>query len=70
MTRVQSQDVLCRGFYRLAQVQEKFPVSRSTIYRMMKEDRFPKSVRLSRQLLGWWKDEVDDYCERLRKAAA
>jgi hypothetical protein len=35
----------------------------------MKEEKFPKSVRITRQILGWWKDEIDAHCERLLKSA-
>ena len=57
-------------FNRLDQVLERIPISRSTVYRLMKEGKFPKSVRITRQRLGWPKDKVDAHCEQLLKSAA
>jgi prophage regulatory protein len=70
MAQVQSQDVGFRGFYSLDQVLERIPISRSTVYRLMKEGKFPKSARITRQRLGWSKTEIDAHLEELLAKAA
>jgi predicted DNA-binding transcriptional regulator AlpA len=67
MAQVQSQNVGHRGFYSLEQVRERIPVSRATIYRLIREGKFPRGVRITRQRFGWPKDAVDAHCAQLMK---
>lgn len=41
------------GFYRLPQVLGLIPVSRSTWYAGVKSGRFPKPIRISRNIVAW-----------------
>jgi len=36
-------------------------LSRPTIYRLIKEDKFPKQIKLSERSSGWIEQEVIDY---------
>ena len=56
------------------QVLEIIPVSRTTLYRMEKADRFPKSTYISPNRRVWFEDEiiawqnaVDEYDPRRRR---
>jgi len=43
-------------------------LSRSTIYRLMKENKFPKSIKLSERSIGWVEEEILDYLnKRIRR---
>jgi len=46
---------------KLFEVQELTKLSRSTIYRLMKEGRFPSQIKLSKRSVGWVEKEVVDY---------
>ena len=45
------------------------PVSRATWYRGMHEGLYPKSVVISRGLVGWLKADIDDLLERFTNEA-
>jgi len=46
-------------FLRLGAVQDRTGLSRSSIYRLMGANDFPKAVRLATQGRGWLESEVD-----------
>ncbi|MEZ0246103.1 MAG: helix-turn-helix transcriptional regulator [Methylophilaceae bacterium] len=46
---------------RLPAVLAKTSLSRSTIYRLESEGRFPKRVRLGENSTGWYEHELDEY---------
>jgi len=46
---------------RLNEVKTKVGLSRSTIYRLMQEDSFPKSIILAGRSAAWLESEVDDW---------
>jgi prophage regulatory protein len=46
---------------RLPEVEHKTGYRHTTIYAMMAEDRFPRSVPLGRKARGWVESEVDDW---------
>lgn len=50
---------------RISDVMEIFPVSRMTIYRMVKQNRFPKPVRFGGSS-AWPYREVRDYVDGLK----
>ncbi|WP_330863503.1 AlpA family transcriptional regulator [Acidovorax sp. BoFeN1] len=60
--RVQSMRVL-----RFPMVSELTGLPRSTLYLYMKNDQFPKPVKLGVRSVGWIKEEVDEWL-RLRKS--
>lgn len=46
-------------FLRLAEVRKITGLSRSTIYRLQAEGRFPQSIRISIRAVGWIEHEVE-----------
>jgi prophage regulatory protein len=46
---------------RLAQVCRVTGLSRSLVYQMEAEDRFPKRIRLTERAVGWIEDEVQGW---------
>ncbi|MCE5263158.1 MAG: AlpA family phage regulatory protein [Deltaproteobacteria bacterium] len=52
-----------RGFLRLPQVLEIFPVSKSTWWKGIKEGRFPKPVKLSPRTSAWLRADIDALCD-------
>jgi prophage regulatory protein len=50
---------------RLPAVQQATGLSRSTIYRLMAKDGFPRSVQVTDKLVAWWASEVDSWRQRL-----
>ena len=55
-----------RRLIRLAQVQEILPFSRSYIYELMVQGRFPASVKLisGGRAVGWWEHEIHALAEQ------
>lgn len=45
-------------------VEQKTDLSRSTLYRMEKADRFPKRRQLSPGRIGWLEEEIDQWLEQ------
>lgn len=54
-----------RGFLRLPQVLEIFPVSKSTWWKGIKEGRFPKPVKLTERTSAWLLDDIEALCDRM-----
>jgi predicted DNA-binding transcriptional regulator AlpA len=52
-----------RRIIRMAQLREKFPLSESHIYSLIKQGLFPKPFPLvpGGRAVGWYEDTVDDY---------
>lgn len=46
-------------FLRLADVRARVPYSRSTIYQLVAEGKFPKPIRLGERAVAWLESEVD-----------
>lgn len=44
---------------RLPQVLARFPVSRSSWYKGIKEGRYPRQVKLGERMSGWRKSDID-----------
>lgn len=53
---------------RLPKVLQATALSRSTVYAMMADGRFPKPVKLGERAVGWPEAEIDAWLES-RKAA-
>ena len=53
----------CRStrLIRLPEVQHRVGLGRSTIYRWMSEDKFPKPVQLGGHAVAWAEDEVQEW---------
>lgn len=50
-----------RRVLRLPAVIEKTGLARDSIYRLAREGRFPKQIKLSTQASGWFEHEVDAF---------
>lgn len=53
---------------RLPTVQDRVGLSRSAIYEMMNQGRFPKPVRLSAKAVGWREADIDRWIADLEAA--
>lgn len=52
-----------RNIIKLTEVQKLTTLSRATIYRLIKIDKFPKQVKLSERSSGWVEEEVMQFLE-------
>lgn len=48
-----------KRIYRLSDVIDLYSMSRSSIYRAMAEEGFPKAIKLTSRSIGWWRHEVE-----------
>ena len=48
-------------FVRMAAVVRMTGLGRSTIYRMMAEDRFPSPVRLAKRAIAWRRSDLEQW---------
>jgi prophage regulatory protein len=48
---------------RRKQVQEHTGLSRSSIYKLMKERKFPQAVSISERSIGWRRGDIDRWLE-------
>lgn len=46
---------------RLNQVKQQTGMSRSLIYKMMSEGRFPKQIRLGSRSVGWFAHSINEF---------
>jgi prophage regulatory protein len=51
---------------RIGEVASALSLCRSTIYRMMQEDRFPKPLQLSGRPVGWRSEDIDAWLAHRR----
>lgn len=56
-------------FLRLPDVKAETGLSRTSIYREIAADRFPRQVRLTARAVGWWSDDIEAW-KRSREPAA
>ena len=52
-----------KNIIKLYQVQELTTLSRATIYRLIKQGKFPQQIKLSERSSGWIEKEVLDYLD-------
>jgi len=48
-------------FLRIKEVMNKTGIARSTIWLWVKEDKFPKPIKLSPRITVWSEDEIDNW---------
>ena len=48
-------------FLRLAEVRNRVPYSRSTIYQLIAEGKFPKPINLGARAVAWLESEIDNW---------
>jgi prophage regulatory protein len=52
-----------RSVVRLPQVKAQTGLSRSTIYQLMADGNFPKSIALGPRAVGWLASDIDDWID-------
>ena len=50
------------------EVQDKCRICRSTIYRLMREDCFPKPIRVGLRAVRWLESEIEKYLSNRPRA--
>ena len=50
--------------FRIDHVKAKTGLGKSSIYRLMEEDKFPKSVKLTDRSVGWVASEINEWIEQ------
>ncbi|MDA9325052.1 AlpA family phage regulatory protein, partial [Amylibacter sp.] len=50
-------------------IEKRFGLSRSTIYAMMADGRFPKPVKLGYRAVGWRSEDLLTWFENMQKEA-
>lgn len=58
-----------KAILRLPAVKLKTQLSRSTIYRLEAEGKFPRRVRLGENATGWYAHEIDEYLANLPRVS-
>ena len=48
-------------FYRRATLEDMLGISRSTIYRLMLDEEFPRPIKLGRRAVGWKSEDIDEW---------
>ena len=51
-------------------VEKRCGLSRSTIYQLMTEDRFPRPVRLGKRAVGWRESDIAKWLDELSSSDA
>lgn len=58
-TRTQ-EDITMR-YIRFKELRQRVPLGRTTIWKMMREGRFPQSRRIGKMATAWLENEVEDW---------
>lgn len=48
-------------------LEKRLGISRSSIYLMMSEGRFPKPIKLGRRAVGWRVDDIQTWLDQLQE---
>jgi len=48
-------------FIRFKELRQRVPLGRTTIWKMMREGRFPQSRRIGKMATAWLENEVEDW---------
>jgi prophage regulatory protein len=48
-------------------LEKRLGISRSSIYLMMSEGRFPKTIKLGRRAVGWRADDIQTWLDELQE---
>lgn len=46
---------------RMSDLIPKLGLGKTSIYRLIKEDGFPKPIKLTRHSVGWYEHEIDEW---------
>ena len=50
-----------KQFYRRSALEDMLGISRSTIYRLMLDEEFPRPIKLGRRAVGWKSEDIDEW---------
>ena len=50
-----------KQFYRRSTLEDMLGISRSTIYRLMLDEEFPRPIKLGRRAVGWKSEDVKSW---------
>ena len=60
---------MANSIIRLPAVKARTGLSRSTIYLLIAQDKFPKQISLGPRSVGWLENEIDDWLtQRIRQS--
>lgn len=51
---------------RQSEVMQKTGLSRTTLWRLEKQNKFPKKIQISERNIGWLSDDIDDWINNKR----
>ena len=51
-------------FIRFKELRQRIPLGRTTIWKMMREGRFPQSRRIGKMAAAWLESEVEDWMKK------
>lgn len=56
---------------RLSEVRDRVPYSRSTIYQLIAQGKFPKPISIGERAVAWLESEIDEWIEgRIQRGRA
>lgn len=55
-------------YIRFKELRKSIPLGRTTIWRMMREGRFPQSRRIGKMAAAWLESEVEDWIKERAQA--
>ena len=50
-----------KQFYRRSALEDILGISRSTIYRLMLDEEFPRPIKIGRRAVGWKSEDIDEW---------
>ena len=50
-----------KQFYRRSALEDMLGISRSTIYRLMLDEEFPRPIKLGGRAVGWKSEDIDEW---------
>jgi prophage regulatory protein len=56
--------IMSMRFIRFRELRQRIPLGRTTIWRMMREGRFPQSRRIGKMAAAWLESEVEDWMKK------
>ena len=59
-------DAMHKQFLRIDDLTSALGLSKSTIYSLINTGDFPRQIRLSRRVVGWSAQEIEDWVETRR----
>ncbi|MGX5672453.1 helix-turn-helix transcriptional regulator [Thermomonas fusca] len=53
-------------YLRMPELTRRLGIARSTIYKLMQQDDFPKPLKLTPRAVAWSRQDIEDYLRRKR----